>query len=640
MSCVIIMKTKGKLQPFTCIGWKRRSQKKTANDVLIGTASGDMYVFDCNKRKLKSIISAHKKAAVLAITEWKYTTEQEGGEHLLRVISGGRDGAVNFWSEKWGHVGRIVTPNHAPISSLCVRGDGMELLIGTQASEIYTIPIYSEEGPPSKADDMTPEWYATWKYDAHREQNDVSPLGAPVVSGHNKDELWGLAAHPRKREYCTVGDDGTLRLWDVVRRRQCSPTVSLPCMARACAYYPNPNPEEFGDDDFVAVGFGGSVGRGRSKKDGCLRIYKFCRSRGAGGHMTYSCKDKEFEERHDAHEWISDIKFTPNGKWLAAGAHDNKIYLYAVASDGSRLTLTKRKVFAKHSSYITHLDFSADSRYMQSNCGAYELLFCDVPTGRQITSATDVKDVVWASWSCVLGWPVQGIWPPCADGTDVNSVARSNSNALVATADDFGKVKLFRYPCVKKGAGSLEYSGHSSHVTNVRWTNFDECLISTGGNDRSIFQWRHEIFERDDRQGTGPDDELLLGDEANNDQLDALLADTRQHQSSSEDFMQRPWIGAVQQPKVVPSQISGSPKIGLRLDWVYGYNSQDTRNNLFYTCESANSGIVYHAAAIGIVLKNVAPGKGGSSTGQNDDGTPARLCLKQVCGLWESAPVC
>jgi WD40 repeat protein len=108
------------------------------------------------------------------------------------------------------------------------------------------------------------------------------------------------------------------------------------------------------------------------------------------------------------------------------------------------------------------------------------------------------------------------------------------------------------------------------------------------------------------------------------------LADTRQHQSSSEDFMQRPWIGAVQQPKVVPSQISGSPKIGLRLDWVYGYNSQDTRNNLFYTCESANSGIVYHAAAIGIVLKNVAPGKGGSSTGQNDDGTPARLCLKQM----------
>ena len=618
----------GKLQPFTCIGWKRRTLKKSTNDVVIGTASGDMYLFDCKKRKLKSVISAHKKAAVLTVAEWKYATDQEGGASLMRVVSGGRDGAINFWSEKWGCVGRIVTPNRAPISSLCVRADGMQLLVGTQASEVYAVPIYTDT-PPPKAEDMTDEWYSNWIYNAGREQKEESPLGVPVISGHNKDELWGLAAHPRKREYCTVGDDETLRLWDVVRRRQCARTVNLPCMARACAYYPDLN-EQFGDDDFIAVGFGGSVGKGRHKKDGCLRVYRFCKSEGAGPHSTYTCKDKEFEEQHDAHEWISDIKFTPNGKWLAAGAHDNKVYLYSVdPGDGIRLNLTKRKVFAKHSSYITHLDFSADSRYMQSNCGAYELLFCDVPTGRQITSATDVKDVVWDSWTCTLGWPVQGIWPPCADGTDVNAVARSNSNALVATADDFGKVKLLRYPCVEKGAGSLEYHGHSSHVTNVRWTAFDECLISTGGNDRSIFQWRHEIFERDERQDAGPDDEALLGDEANNDQLDALLSvDTQQRETSGADFMQRPWIGEVQQPKVMPTRASGPPKVGLKLDWVYGYNSQDTRNNLFYTCESAKNGIVYHAAAIGIIMRNGAPLRH-ESAAQSDTGE-ARPLWKQV----------
>lgn len=542
------------------------------------------------------------------MTEWKYAAEQQGNAPFLRIITGGRDGAVHFWSDKWGKVGQIVTPNHAPVSSLSVRGDGKHLLIGTQASEIYNISIWPIRNDSVEQDDkLSNDWYESWKFSAKREQKDMSPLGAPLISGHHKDELWGLAPHPLKREYCTVGDDATLRLWDVVRRRQCSPSVRLPCMARACAYYPNPD-NTFGDDeDFVAVGLGGSVGRGRHKKDGCLRVYKFCRNQGTGQHSLYTCKEKEFEERHDAHEWISDIKFTPNGKWLAAGSHDNKIYLYSVdISDRTKLTLTKRKVFAKHSSYITHLDFSLDSRYMQSNCGAYELLFCDVPTGRQITSATDVKDVVWDTWSCVLGWPVQGIWPPCADGTDINAVARTNSNTLVATADDFGKVKLFRYPCVEKGSGCLEYRGHSSHVTNMRWTAFDECLISTGGNDRSIFQWRHEILERDERQDLGTDDEAMLGDEANNDQLDALLTyDTRQNETSSEDFMQRPWIGTLQQPKVVPTQVSGIPKIGLRLDWVYGYNSQDTRNNLFYTCDFAKNAIVYHAAAIGIIQNNV-----------------------------------
>ena len=40
----------------------------------------------------------------------------------------------------------------------------------------------------------------------------------PLVTGHFADELWGVAAHPRERKYCTVGDDGTLRMWDVCKR--------------------------------------------------------------------------------------------------------------------------------------------------------------------------------------------------------------------------------------------------------------------------------------------------------------------------------------------------------------------------------------------------------------------------------------
>lgn len=32
----------------------------------------------------------------------------------------------------------------------------------------------------------------------------------------------------------------------------------------------------------------------------------------------------------------------------------------------------------KHSSYITHMDFSNDGNFLHSNCGAYELLFWDV----------------------------------------------------------------------------------------------------------------------------------------------------------------------------------------------------------------------------------------------------------------------
>ena len=79
----------------------------------------------------------------------------------------------------------------------------------------------------------------------------------------------------------------------------------------------------------------------------------------------------------------------------------------------------------KHSSYITHLDWSTDSSSLHSNCGAYELLFWDATSGKQLTSgATQFRDEEWATWTCVLGWPVQGIWPAEADGTDINYVDR------------------------------------------------------------------------------------------------------------------------------------------------------------------------------------------------------------------------
>lgn len=41
---------------------------------------------------------------------------------------------------------------------------------------------------------------------------------------------------------------------------------------------------------------------------------------------------------------------------------------------------------------------------------------------------------------------VLGVWPEGADGTDVNSAARSHNNQLLVTGDDFGKVHLYKYP--------------------------------------------------------------------------------------------------------------------------------------------------------------------------------------------------
>ena len=83
-----------------------------------------------------------------------------------------------------------------------------------------------------------------------------------------------------------------------------------------------------------------------------------------------------------------------------------------------------------------------------TNSLSYENLFFDTTTGKQETRGGSIlKDEKWASWSCTLGFPVMGIFPPAADGSDINAVARSPDGTVSATADDFGTVKLFKYPC-------------------------------------------------------------------------------------------------------------------------------------------------------------------------------------------------
>lgn len=155
------------------------------------------------------------------------------------------------------------------------------------------------------------------------------------------------------------------------------------------------------DGELLAVGFGGRAGKGKEAGDGIVRLYStnFCDLK--------SVEELKLCERHDAKQWISDIKFSVDSKTVVAGSHDCKIYVYNVVNSklatGCQYNLQLRTIFNKHNAVLNHVDVSVDGQFLQSNCSAYELLFSDLKTGKQITSATEVKDVKWLTWTCTLG---------------------------------------------------------------------------------------------------------------------------------------------------------------------------------------------------------------------------------------------
>lgn len=55
------------------------------------------------------------------------------------------------------------------------------------------------------------------------------------------------------------------------------------------------------------------------------------------------------------------------------------------------------------------------------------------------------------TWTGVIGPEVNGIWPKYSSATNVNSVDANYSNAVLATGDEIGLIRLFRFPCLKKG---------------------------------------------------------------------------------------------------------------------------------------------------------------------------------------------
>uniref|UniRef100_A0A9J8A9G9 EMAP like 2 n=2 Tax=Cyprinus carpio TaxID=7962 RepID=A0A9J8A9G9_CYPCA len=373
------------------------------------------------------------------------------------AITGDSSGNIYIWAKGGNRISQVVSGAHeGGIFSLCVLKDGTLVSGGGKDRRV----LLWDHDYHKKSELEVPEAFGPVRTIAEGKQDELfvgttrnavlrgsfSGSLTPIVQGHT-DELWGLDVHPSTEQFVTCGQDKQVYLWDT--------SSHLPLWSKAI------------EDPGRSVGFHPSgtvlaVGTMTGRYDCTWELYNVC------------------VQNHHSHPLC-----LIDGAYLAVASHDNFVYIYSVTENGRKYSRVGK--CTGHSSFVTHLDWSTDSQFIVTNSGDYEILFSQMSC---INGCADVvRNLEWATSTCVLGFSVFGIWPEGADGTDINALCRSHDKNLLASADDFGKVHLFSNPCSQPRAPSHIYGGHSSHVTNVAFLHDDSHLISTGGKDTSILQW-------------------------------------------------------------------------------------------------------------------------------------------------------
>jgi len=305
-----------------------------------------------------------------------------------------------------------------------------------------------------------------------------------VIDGHD-DQVWGLTTcnmEGYEHLYITGGFDGVLKMWDckehvLIDTYEFEHEEKAPMKQIASCIWSN-------DGMLVAAG----------SEDGCVYLFTWFENRALELVAQYDCPVKKGREA----EGVAYMRFSEDDELLAVAHMDANLYMFSVTGHGKRWTLDPWKP-ATHRAAPTHIQWAADSALIKVLTRDYEIAHWIVDKNTHCLKfyphQPDPDDIDWAGDPLVAGWDVQGCYLAEWDGTDLNDVTLSGDGQFLAAGDDFGFVRLYKYPAVSNKPGAHRaYLGHSSFVVGVEFCRNDEYLITCGGNDMAIFQWRLEKY--------------------------------------------------------------------------------------------------------------------------------------------------
>jgi len=534
-------------QTFLCVGflgvepWTSNSQPPSSSSSSVSSASSSVAspVYKPRLSAMRTVVGCQDGCLyLLAGTKLNKAISAHSGPvnviscHAEGMASGGHDGLVKVWkyADKTGlltctlvvdvaHYGSVLPV----IRSLQFDCNTNRLLVATLAAEIFELSA--------------------------RDGASTVVGGGPLLQGHAHSdaltEVHGISAHPTLPRFATTADDATLRIWDADTSSVLAMTA-LEAPSRCCCFDPR--------GEKICVGLGSPIKKKAKQPDGKFVVL------GVGDFGIL------FEGVTQGQRYLTDAKWSPSGSVVAFASADSKIYLFN-ADDGFALKAS----CVAHDAPIRSMDFSANSAYLLSNCSGGALNFFDADTGHLISEPTRIRDQKWVTCTSTMQWATGGCWPPQRDGTDVTccdaigpqfSPGIASGPSILATGDNFGRLKLFRYPCDSSLAHHKLYRAHGSAgpppcyskgkvprpqpapppctqgegwagLSNIKWVGQGKWLVSVAAREKVIFQWLHEYDvdgDDDASQATkyhcDPEERVAaLGvEDAENEVLDGMIA--------------------------------------------------------------------------------------------------------------------
>lgn len=139
------------------------------------------------------------------------------------------------------------------------------------------------------------------------------------------------------------------------------------------------------------------------------------------------------------------------------------------------------------------MDWSKDTRFIAAVTADFNLVHGDLKIQRVEKNHDVVRDQAWIDQTCTMGYNVAGTWNNVGyknDPTSTTAVSINGRQDLVAAGDAQGFLRLFRHPCTTSRAEFNEEKTASNAIVGIRFLYNDKYLISVGGADSTLLQWK------------------------------------------------------------------------------------------------------------------------------------------------------